>query len=300
LEQERFCQQYLAISPSDSGIHNNSSMTATVTVHKDTSGYGGSRFAMQIYASRDIVSDSLRRGNDMWDPSKTVSLIQMVQAAARGRSLSDLVFLDIGANVGWFTLVMASIGLRVIAIEPMLTNLHMLRQSLCLPENRELASRVILHGKGVSNETRSCLLYSDLGNYGDGVLHCGDRANFVPPPRHFVRGPVDVLPLDDLVQAVGDEGGPTIIAVKMDTEGHEALVLQGGPKLFLESQIPLVFSEFHAGWIEERGGDPLQFVQSFLVAGYTVRKEAGPVLTPEYVLAMDHWTGLNDIILEYQ
>ena len=42
-----------------------------------------------------------------------------------------LTLLDIGANVGWFTLALASRGYHVIAFEPFCENRKALKHSIC-------------------------------------------------------------------------------------------------------------------------------------------------------------------------
>ena len=44
---------------------------------------------------------------------------------------SEIVLIDIGANLGTFSLAAAAMGFSVYAFEPMLTNIRAVRQSLC-------------------------------------------------------------------------------------------------------------------------------------------------------------------------
>eukprot|EP00977_Amphora_coffeiformis_P018940 scaffold6807_cov220-Amphora_coffeaeformis.AAC.8 len=300
--QEAYCQSLVATkdSPESDTSPQVARPAATSVTHHTTVPYGGKPFSILAYASHDIVSDSVRAGG--WDVAKTKVLLKYLSKYAKQHkmSLSDLTFIDVGANIGWFSLAVASLGIKVIAVEPMEDNLHLLRQALCAPENQEFSSNVVLHATAASNQTQTCIMYSDLGNFGDGLLHCErdeqELARFVPPPRYFVRGaPLQTVRLDDVVPA-----DCTIAAVKIDTEGHEALVLQGGKNTLLERQIPAIWSEFNVQWISEAGGDPRVFLNEFLDAGYTVRRETGEVLPSEYALNMTNWQGINDVVFEFK
>uniref|UniRef100_A0A7S2NHD2 tRNA(Phe) (4-demethylwyosine(37)-C(7)) aminocarboxypropyltransferase n=1 Tax=Haptolina brevifila TaxID=156173 RepID=A0A7S2NHD2_9EUKA len=55
-------------------------------------------------------------------------------------SKREHVFLDVGANVGYFSLLFADRGFRVVAIEPMKRNRMALEQTLCM--NPDLRARV--------------------------------------------------------------------------------------------------------------------------------------------------------------
>lgn len=278
----------------------------TVTVVRNTTAYGGQPFAIHIYARNDVVSSAIR--DNWWDEDKTKLMIEKIQvyAAKHDKALSDLTFVDVGANLGWFTLIMASLGLQVIAIEPMPNNLIMLRRSLCLPENQALVSRITLHAKGVSSRSQSCVLYSDFGNFGDGILHCpqdGDTRPFVAPPRTLVRGQVEVVRMDDLLSP----NGPSIVAVKLDTEGHEGHVLEGGRRILLESSIPYLFTEFNPSWMARQPqtdayplSQPRAFLQALVQANYTVQDESAtaPLTSPVSDLLDRTWI-MHDLVLEY-
>jgi FkbM family methyltransferase len=67
----------------------------------------------------------------------------------------DIIFLDIGANVGAHTLAVAAHGFQVLAFEPMSINIQCLRHSLCL--NPQLRSRITLVPK-VGDRDRSLII----------------------------------------------------------------------------------------------------------------------------------------------
>ena len=72
------------------------------------------RFSICVYETNDIVSKAVReRGG--WE-REILSYMNnyMIQYSKNYNvSLSDLTFIDIGANVGWFSLNMAALGVNV-------------------------------------------------------------------------------------------------------------------------------------------------------------------------------------------
>lgn len=84
----------------------------------------------------------------------------------------DVYLVDIGANVGAFTLAAAAAGYSVIAVEAMAMNQHALRASLCA--NPGLAERVTLIPSAVGRDATRCALHSLVGNVLDGTVRCGD------------------------------------------------------------------------------------------------------------------------------
>lgn len=101
-----------------------------------------------------------------WEAGLATAMLAMLNgaaAAAESAGQTAPVFLDIGANLGAFTLAIAAAGHRVIAIEPLAANTVALRRSLC--RNGELAQRVLLFDKALSGDTgRECVIVSGIEN----------------------------------------------------------------------------------------------------------------------------------------
>jgi len=151
------------------------------------------RFLMHLLPyGRDIVSTEIQ-GYRGWDNDKTSAMLNLMNgdvprvdiegggfmkknattndALLFNRAGHPPLFVDIGANVGWFTLVMASAGHRVISIEPLQHNELSLRFSLC--RNPGFTSRVRLYPVALGAEVdQQCVVYSENRNVGDGHVLC--------------------------------------------------------------------------------------------------------------------------------
>ena len=235
----------------------------------------GKSFALKVYEKNDIVSKDIM-GLGGWELDKVDAFNQYFidYSEKHGVPLSDLTFVDIGANIGWFTLSMAALGVNVIAFEPMKENIDFIKESMCLPENLDsgLSNRITLfaHGLGVRDE--KCIIYSHNINVGDGHVKCvQDESELNMPHDYSIRGYIPVHRLDDVVNT----HGKNIVVVKMDTEGYEGNVLEGGNKFFLEGRIDVIATEFVPGWIKSKGGDPVKFMKKFSEAGYLAKRRNG-------------------------
>jgi FkbM family methyltransferase len=262
---------------------------------------GKLEIVLEVYEGHDIVSDSIS-GNNGWEVQTVDDYIAFFTKYAQDHNLplSDLTFVDIGANVGWYTMMMAAMGVNVIAFEPMEQNLHLIRKTLCNPENSYFSDRVVVYPTGLSETTQTCVLFSGKDNVGDGVTSCvDDMSTFVPWEGYDIRGYIPVDRIDNILSAAGRN----IVLVKMDTEGSEANVLLGGPTFFLNSKIPLIMSEFNPhDLMKKRGGDGERFMRNFLDAGYAVRLQAGPktFLSHDFAVNMNNFLDQYDLVFEYQ
>ena len=73
-------------------------------------------FAMHLFRKDDIVSHHIQNGG-LWDTATSAVLLAGLKTLSRERKAHQNAFLDVGANLGWFSLLAASKGYHVIAIE---------------------------------------------------------------------------------------------------------------------------------------------------------------------------------------
>lgn len=227
----------------------------------------GSRpFCMHLLPN-DIVSNSIA-GSHSWMPHQT-KLISLMLANAPSK---PAVFLDIGANIGWFTLVMSVLGHRVIAIEPMDNNVKLLQASL---RASQASQKVTVYRNGLSVQSQTCVLYSDNGNIGDGHTVCGisseKEAAALIPSGYSIRQMINSTRLDALVSQ-------DIDVMKIDVEGSELYAVQGGIRLFEQHRVRHIISEFNPHMMRGKKSDPYEYLKFFVARGYSIRIVNDPLV----------------------
>ena len=200
---------------------------------------------------------------------------------------SDSVVLDVGANIGLSTILLARLVAKVIAFEPSPTNLALLRKNLEL----NAIANVDVIAAAVSAEPATLLFHEATYGAGSHVVTPGhlDAAN--------VRT-VDVpaLPLDSQTL-------PPIAFIKMDTEGHEPDVLAGARTL-LERDKPLIFMEINVWCLTAFAGhSPGAFIRTlwnrFEVGSVVEGGRISPLNDPYSFLheTIVHGGGMADVVL---
>ena len=123
------------------------------------------------------------------------------------------LFVDIGANIGSFSILAGTTGARVISVEPIAATHARLTANIRV---NGLSSTVTAYQRGLSDRpgTLRFTASEDTINH---VATAADRGAIVE---------VEVMTLDALL---GDEA-PTLL--KIDVEGHELAVLRGAEKTF--------------------------------------------------------------------
>ncbi len=161
---------------------------------------------------------------------------------------TDFVVVDIGANIGYYTLIMASLAKEVHAFEPDPVNYGILQKNVTANN----LTNVVTYNKAVSEAAEKRMLYVCDFNRGMHRLY----------PSRYCRDSIDVdaVRLDEVIHFAD--------FIKMDIEGAELGALRGMTRLLEKG--PTLLMEFHPPSIREYGANPrdvIAYVQSF---GYRV------------------------------
>lgn len=206
-----------------------------------------------------------------------------VTKAVRSALRSDDVFLDLGANVGYFTMLASSLvpAGKVISFEPNNQNLQLIYESIL----HSAAKNIEVYPFAVS-DAKKLLHFETVGSNG-GVVTGRSGARKAPyqcssGKYHFI---VQSVVLDEVLK---DEA--RIDLIKMDLEAHEPFALSGMTKL-IKKHKPSILTEFHP-WLMRlnNSGDPLDYLRQIEDFGYSLSiiKFDGDIIaaqTPEAIMA---------------
>eukprot|EP01022_Parablepharisma_sp_SALTPOND_P001883 TRINITY_DN1077_c0_g1_i1.p1 TRINITY_DN1077_c0_g1~~TRINITY_DN1077_c0_g1_i1.p1 ORF type:complete len:413 (-),score=27.63 TRINITY_DN1077_c0_g1_i1:68-1306(-) len=218
---------------------------------------------MYVYKAGDIVSNVILQ-TGAWERGHTINMISVLdryQKAKGIKSPSEIALLDVGANIGWYTIVLGMKGYKVYAVEPTLDNIYILRKNLCLYPQ----INAVLLDFALGSQEKVCKIYSEPHNYGNSETYCDGT-----PPRgssKIYRGRIHINRLDKYEHLLTD-----IKVIKMDIEGFEPFAVEGGKKIFLDQHVPFIQTEYQMHEIRRRGADPYAFLKKFFDEGYDIKK----------------------------
>ena len=182
------------------------------------------------YDAGDALVDRIR-GGDLYEPEVTRTLLRLLQ-----RSSPAPLLVDIGANIGLVSLNLLSLlpSTRIHAFEPGPRTAELLRRTI---SNNHLDGAITLHALALSNEsgTANFAQHSRRNCSGDGFVDTGraGRCRSI----EVATGTLD--------QWWEDVGRPGVDVIKIDTEGAELWVLEGGLTL-LERCRPAIVLEVNS------------------------------------------------------
>ena len=158
-------------------------------------------------------------------PHPTTDYQQEIFDAAIARVRRFGLAIDVGANVGFHTVRLATRFQQVLSFEPAAANYE------CLEANTDLFSNVVLHKMGLGRD--ACQLTLELPS---DSTNCGAYSlkDFRDQATNKSSETVSIVPLDTL------DYDPDLI--KIDTQGFEPEVLQGAIKT-IERSKPVILAE---------------------------------------------------------
>jgi FkbM family methyltransferase len=189
--------------------------------------------------------------NDNWEPEETAFFISRLHAG-------DTV-LDIGANIGWFSLVAAKhIGPTGVihAFEPRPVTYSMLAKTIALNGLRDL---VHLWEYALSDEAGDLMINwaANTDNPGNSFV-TKDKTG----PAGHESARVRAVRLDELLPDIAPD------VIKIDVEGAEPMVFAGAVNA-LKRRRPIILSElFPDQLMKVSGKTPVQYIQQMEEYGY--------------------------------
>jgi FkbM family methyltransferase len=175
-----------------------------------------------------------------------------------GNLFPDSIFIDIGANIGYYTILSSRlVGAHgtVFSFEPNQHNFQMLAKSVAL--NR--CENVTAHQLALGETDKRQWLYKSSSNYGD------HRFAIHEFEKNREKEMVSIMRLDSFLNALPAEKK---IAIKMDVQGLETQVIRGMKRLLDERDVYLVMAEYCPRLISLSGDDPGDMLELLRNAGF--------------------------------
>ncbi len=169
------------------------------------------------------------------------------------------LFVDIGANIGGWSILLSGTGAKVKAFEPVPSTYELLQENIKLNEKN---SNIEIYQLGISSSEGYLNFTADLDT-GNHVLHDND----------YYKGltqMIQVKRLNDIIDEI-----PKLI--KIDVEGHELEVLKGADKILSNGKLKAIIIETFR-WANYnhpklRQLEDLLSSYGFLPCGYNVKNK---------------------------
>lgn len=169
---------------------------------------------------------------------------------------AGMTFVDVGANVGYYSLMAASLvgstG-RVLAFEPSTYAFGRLQETI----NRNNLAQVQAIHAGLSDTNGESRLFVSAGK--------GNHTPSMVPNAGGSPVPVPVRRLDDYL---AEHGVEHVDFMKIDVEGFEPNVLRGAGQYLEQRKIHAILCEFNTHWLTANKSSAQALYQLFIDSGF--------------------------------
>lgn len=172
---------------------------------------------------------------------------------------SEDLLLDVGANVGMYTIWAAAIrNCDVIALEPESMNYSILNKNIM---QNKLDKLVKAYSIGLSNSNEFCMLNMQDLRAGGSNHSAGEALNFNLEPMsiNFQQGCV-VFKLDDLIEK---KNIPIPSRIKIDVDGFEHKIIEGAKQTLQNTKVKSLLIETNTNLQEHKN-----MIQNLEVLGF--------------------------------
>lgn len=187
----------------------------------------------------------------VWEPEIVTNLVNILE------KYPEYTFIDMGCNLGVYTLSVAKMGRSVIAVDPLYMNVENLYLSAKLGQFK---SKIIIVNNAVSDGHTNVTLGIDRFNIGGTYVIENKNENklrITAQGGHFIDR-VYTITLDDILNI--PEVTLSHVIMKIDVEGYELQVLRGGIIFFDNIKIGAIYME----WLFYKTGVIAGKIYSFL------------------------------------
>ena len=249
---------------------------------------------MFVYKTNDTVSKGIRNSH-RWEASHTLKVLKALEYYSKKRNLEnkDIYLLDIGSNIVWYTYYLGKYGYKVLSFEANKINNYISYKSYCI--NKDV--NVTLINKGLDKEDKICTLKTVDIDRGNGMIFCENREKDL---KDFDGDNFNNIELTKLSRYYKYLFNKNLAFIKIDVEGSEAIVLEGGKELITKYHVPFIKMEFEVKMIEAHRTNALEFLQFFENNGYKISLK--DFFSKKYISSSElvKNKGNNDLYIVYE
>ena len=217
-------------------------------------------YTMFVYKENDIVSNTISDYHH-YEKDETYNILDGLNFYSKKKNLinNNIYIIDVGGNVGWYTLILGKLGYNVVSFEPLKKNYYILNKNYCL--NKEI--NVTLINKGLFPEEKRCYIYSPGNNIGDGITNCNGKIL----ENSVNNGEIILTKLSNYISYFENKN---LAMIKMDIEGLEGKAFESGIEFITNCHVPFIFMEFNPKYLSRYGTNPQEFLENFINNGYKI------------------------------
>ena len=245
----------------------------------------GTNYEMFIFKNNDYMSEQIQLKKS-YEKDDTLNMLNALQYYADKHDYEndDIMIVDMGANIGWYTIFFGLFKYSVLSFEPYPENYYILKKNYCR-NNRDFfgpESTITIVNHALYTKEKRCGYYQDIKSSRKDMVLCdfSKEDNF---GIDYIRmALINSTTLKDFIPLINHKR-ITLLRLDLEFEGERAI--KSGKELITLYHVPYIFIEFNRQMLkiyEFKGEDFLKF---FVNNGYQISLKG--FLTTEFISIAD-------------
>lgn len=227
-------------------------------------------FDMFIHNEHDYYSYQIKL-NQSFDKEGTMHMLDALQFYADKNDYlnDDIVIIDIGANVGWYSTFFGSFKYTVLSFEPLPENNYVLKKNFCR-NNKDFfgpASTITIINEALYPIETFCDYYKDLKNSKKNLILCDESKEKNLDQEYIKIDRIKTTKLSNFIPLINDKR-ITLLRFDLEYEGEKAI--ESGKELITKYHIPYILIEFNMLMFALHETRPQDFLLFFTQNGYKI------------------------------
>jgi FkbM family methyltransferase len=230
----------------------------------------GTNFDMFIFKNNDYMSEQIQLKKS-YEKVGTLNMLNALQYYADKHDYEndDIMIIDMGANIGWYTIFFGLFKYSVLAFEPYPENYYVLKKNYCR-NNRDFfgpeSTITIVNYALYSKETR-CGYYQDIKSSRKDMVICDFSLEDNFGIDYMRMALINSTRLKDFIPLINHKR-ITLLRIDMEFEGEKAI--RSGKDLITLYHVPYVFIEFNKKMFSIHETKEEDFLKFFVNNGYQI------------------------------
>ena len=241
----------------------------------------GTSFDMFLYKDLDYLSWKIKLNQSL----ESVGTLHMLNALnyysdENNYKNEDILIIDIGANVGWYSIFFGMFKFSVLAFEPYPENYYILKKNYCR-NNRDYFgpnSTITIVNSALYTKETLCGYYQDIKNSKKDMVICDLKKEKNFNIDYMRMGRINSTKLSNFIPLIENK---KLALLRLDLEFEGENAIESGKELISKYHVPFIFIEFNIEMFSIHKTKPKKFLSFFVENGYKISLEG--FLTKKFI-----------------
>jgi FkbM family methyltransferase len=242
-------------------------------------------FDMFIYDNFDYYSWKIKL-NQSYEGEATLHMLNAIKYFEDKYDFEndDIAIIDIGSNVGWFSIYFGTFKYNVLSFEPLPENYYILKKNFCR-SNMDFfgtSSTITIINEALYPIETFCDYYKDIKNSKKNLVLC-DKSKEKNLDKDYIK--IDTIKTNKLSNFIPLINDKRMTLLRFDLEYEGEMAIESGKELITKYHIPFVFIEFNMLMFALHETRPQDFLRFFTQNGYKISLNG--FLTKQFISVED-------------